>query len=178
MRDTRSSKENKVYRLLNASTGAIVISRSVTVVGNAESVPVNPQSESTPCMIDVLGEGDDDEEIEDRSLTDMVNTHRSESQRSVLVGIEPTERPTGAIPTRQSRIPGRDGGKEAHVRPVRKKQAIRRYKTRLSKPASRPINLTDFEGDQNSMYGFSAKDDGESGLTYDQVLQIKLKENG
>ena len=96
------------------------------------------QSESTPCVIDVLGEGDDDEEIIDRSLTDGVNTPRSGSPRIVPVGTEPTERPTGAIPTRQSSTPGRDGEKNTRTTSAQEtgNEAVR---TRLSKPAPRPI---------------------------------------
>ena len=84
---------------LDTSTGAIVISRSVTFAKTAEIMPINPQSDSTSCVINVLGEGDDDEEMNLTSMDDGVNTPRSGSPGSVRVGTEPTERPFGAIPT-------------------------------------------------------------------------------
>ena len=85
---------------LDASTRAIVISRSVTFAENADSMPIKPQSESTPYVIDVLSEGDDVENMDVTSTDDVVNTPRSGSPRSVRVSTEPTERPSGAIPTR------------------------------------------------------------------------------
>ena len=170
------SKEHKAYRLLDANTGAIVISRSVIFAENAESLPVKPQIESTPFVIDVSGEGDDDEEMDDTSMDDGVNTPRSGSPRSVRAGTELTERPTGAVPTRQSSTPGRDGEEESHVRPVRKKQAIRRYEQEFANMRRGEFNLDDYEAGYDAQYCFSAEEDGESASTYEQVLQSRYKD--
>ena len=79
------SKEHKAYRLLEASTGAIVTSRSVTF---AENKTMKPLSDSTLCVIDVLGEDDSDTKMEDTSTG--VSTPRSGSPRSERFYPDPT----------------------------------------------------------------------------------------
>ena len=79
------SKEHKAFRLLDASTGAIVTSRSVTF---AENRTMKPLSDSTLCVIDVLGEDDSDTKMEDTSTG--VSTPRSGSPRSERFNPDPT----------------------------------------------------------------------------------------
>ena len=88
----------------------------------------------------------------------------------------PIDRPTGAIPTRQSSTPGRDGEQESNVRPVRKKQAIRRYEQEFTNLKRGTFNLDDYDASYEAQYCFSAEEDGESASTYDQVLRSKYKE--
>ena len=103
------SKQHKAYRLLNASTGSVFISRSVTF---SEQVAVQPRSDSTPCVIDVVGEQEENTPPSYTSSNDGIHTPESGSPRVTTVRTGPTDRPADAVPTRQSSTPGRDGEQE------------------------------------------------------------------
>ena len=81
----------------------------------------------------------------------------------------PMDRPAGSIPTGQLSTPGRDGEQESNVRPVRKKQAIRRYEQDFTNLKRGTFNLDDYDSSYEAQYYFNAEEDGESASTYDQV---------
>ena len=168
------SKQHKAYRLLNAGTGAIVISRSVTFTDNTA---VQRSNNNTPCVIDVVGDDEEGQGPSDTPAHDGYHTPVTGSPRVSPNNLGPEERPSGAIPTRQSSTPGRDGEQESHVRPVRKKQAITRYEQEYPNLRRGEFNLDDYEADYNAQYCFSAEDDGESASTYNQVLQSEYKDD-
>ena len=62
------------------------------------------------------------------------------------------------------------------MRPVRKKQAIRRYEQEFTNLKRGTFNLDDYDASYEAQYCFSAEEDGESASTYDQVLRSKYKE--
>ena len=79
------AKDHKSYQRLNRITEAIAILRSVTF---AENRTMKPLSDSTLCVIDVLGEDDSDTKMEDTSTG--VSTPRSGSPRSERFNPDPT----------------------------------------------------------------------------------------
>ncbi|CAI5712611.1 unnamed protein product [Peronospora destructor] len=168
------AKQHKAYRLLDASTGEIVISRSVTF---DEDAAVQPRTSGTPCVIDVVSDGEENQEPINTSSNDGTHTPITGSPRVTPVRAGPVERPAGAVTTRQSSTPGRDGKQESYVRPVRKKQTIRRYEQDFPNLRRGEFNLDDYEAEYDAQYCFSAEEDGESASTYDQVLQSKYKED-
>ena len=95
-------------------------------------------------------------------MHDGIRTPEIGSPRSSSVSGGIDERPTGAVPTRLSSTPGRDGEQESHVRPVHKKQAITRYEQEFPNLRLGEFNIDDYE----AQYCFSAEEDGESASTY------------
>lgn len=127
--------------------------------------------------MDVMGKGAERQASSDASINDDIHTPTSGSPLVTPIGTAPAERPTGAIPTRQSSTPGRDGEEESHVRPVRKKQAIKRYEQEFPNLRRGEFNLDDYEADYDAQYCFNAEEDGENASTYEQVLQSKYKDD-
>nr|CCA21916.1 PREDICTED: copia proteinlike putative [Albugo laibachii Nc14] len=165
------SKQHKAYRLLNASTGAIVISRSVTF---AESATTFPRRVNTPGVIDVVGDGEQDQDMHDESTRKSFHTPPTGPRPDQTQDIpELSEIPTGAIPKQRSGTPGRDGKQESHVRPVRKKQAITRYEQEF--PSMRQGEAKIDEDDYDALYCFNANEEGESASSYEQVLKSNYK---
>ena len=68
--------------------------------------------------------------------------------------------------------------RKTHVRRVRKKQAMRRYEQDFPNLRRGQSNLTDFEGDQDAMYCFSAEDDGESVRHTIKFYKASTRKNG
>ena len=166
------AKQHKAYRLLNTTTGKVFISRSVTF---AETAVDQPRKVATPSVIDVVGDGEDNPDPSDRATSDEgICTPVPGSPIMTPDSTEPMDRPDGAIPTLQSSTPGRDGEQGSNVRPVRKKQAIKRYEQEFPN-LRRAFNLDDYDASYEAQYCFSAEEDGESASTYDQVLQGKYK---
>ena len=61
------------------------------------------------------------------------------------------------------------------MRPVRKKQAIRRYEQAFTNLIRGAFNLDDYDASYEAQYCSNAEEDGESASTYDQVLRSKYK---
>ena len=63
------------------------------------------------------------------------------------------------------------------MRPVRRKQAIKRYEQEFPNLRRGTFNLDDYDASYEAQYCFSAEEDGESASTYDQVLRSKYKDD-
>ena len=86
------------------------------------------RNENKHDIIDVVDDGEDNLDPTDHATSD--EGPRTPTPGSPIMTPDntgPMDRPTSAIPTRQSSTPGRDSEQESYVRPVRKKQAIKRY---------------------------------------------------
>ena len=86
------------------------------------------------------------------------------------------ERPSGAVPSRASSTPGRDGEEEWMVRPIRKKRGVTRYEQEYSNIPRGQFNLEDFEGEYDSYHCFAAEEDGEQAANYEEVMKSKYKD--
>ena len=144
----------------------------------AETAVDQPRKEDTPSVIDVVGDGEDNQDPRDHATSDEgICTPVPGSPIMTPDSTEPMDRPNGAIATLQSSTPGRDGKQESNVRPVRKKQAIQRYEQDFPNLRRGTFNLDDYDASYESQYFFSADEDGESASTYDQVLRSKYKDD-
>ena len=136
-----------------------------------------PHSKYAPSVIDVVGEGEDDQDPSDHATSDEGTcTPVPGSPIMTFDSTGPMDRPTVARTTRQSSTPGRDGEQESNVRPVRKKQAIKRYEQEFPNLRRGTFNLDDYEASYGAQYCFSAEEDGESASTFDHVLKRKYKD--
>ena len=61
------ANQHKAYRLLDTTTGKVLISRSVTF---AENVVDHPRKQETPSVIDIVGDGEDNRDPSDRATSD------------------------------------------------------------------------------------------------------------
>ena len=151
------------------------VSRSVTFV---ETAVEQPRNEGTPSVIDVVEDVDDIQDLSDHATSDEGTcTPVPGSPIMTPNSTVPMDRPTGAVTTRQSSTPGRDGEQESNVRPVRKKQAIKRYEQEFPNLRRGTFNLDDYDASYEAQYCLSAEEDGESASTYDQVLRSKDKDD-
>ena len=101
------AKQHKDYRLFDTTTGKVFISRIVTF---AETVVELPHSEDTPSVIDVVGNGEDNQDPSDHATSDEgTSTLVPASSIMTYDSTVLMDRPTGAITTRRPSTPGRDG---------------------------------------------------------------------
>ncbi|CEG40859.1 uncharacterized protein PHALS_11038 [Plasmopara halstedii] len=169
------SMQHNAYRLLNESTKAIIISRSVTFAENAPTIKTHRQGE--PSLIDAVGDDEHDQEPSDTTAKESYQTLPT-GPRGTPTRVEEVlnERSRGAVPTQHSSTPGRDGENESHVRPVRKKQAVLRYEHEFPNLRRGEFSLDDYEAEHDTLNCFSAEDAGESSSTFEQVQQSKYRD--
>jgi len=135
------------------------------------------QSKSTPSVIDLVDNSEENQVPNDVPTSGSYQTPPTGPRMEPMhVEGEPSDRPTGAVPTQRSSTPGRDSENEERVRPVRKKQAVVRYEQEFPNLRRGEFNLDDYEAEYDAAYCFNAEDDGESASTYEQVLQSKHKD--
>lgn len=115
----RYSTQHKAYRLLDASAGAIVISRTVTFVKHVPTIVARKQC--APSVIDIAGDEEHDQEpcnTTARKSSQIPPMEPSVTPTHVIR--ELTKRPGGAVPTQGSSMPGRNSENKSHVQSVRK----------------------------------------------------------
>ncbi|CEG39169.1 retrotransposon unclassified [Plasmopara halstedii] len=169
------SKQHKAYRLLNQSTKAIIISRSVTFAENAPTIKTHRQG--APSLIEVVKDDEHDQEPSDTTARASYQTP-PKGPRGAPACVEEVlnERSRGAMPTHRSGTPGRDSENESYVRMARKKQAVLRYEHEFPNLRRGNFSLDDRETEHDALYCFSAEDDGESDSTFEQVQQSKYRD--
>ncbi|CEG48196.1 retrotransposon unclassified [Plasmopara halstedii] len=169
------SKQHKAYRLLNESTKAIIISRSVAVAENAPAMKTHRQG--APSLIDVVGDDKHDQESSDTKARESYQTPPT-APRGTPTRIEEVlnERSRGSVPTQRSSTPGRDDENESHVRLVRKNHAVLRYGHDFPNLRHGKFGLGDYEAGHDALYCFSAEDDGESTSTFEKLQQSKYRD--
>ena len=164
-------KKHKAYRLLNADNGLIVISRSVTFsehpVLKTSQKPVENEFDITEDE-DVTTPSSDEVEVETPDAEEAFQTPPMRAHQARMHGIQ--ERPLGAIPSRASSTPGREGEEEWMVRPIRKKRGVTRYEQEYPNLPRGRFNLDDFEGEHDSFHCFTAEEDGEQAANYEEVM--------
>ncbi|KAL4099935.1 hypothetical protein PRIC1_007732 [Phytophthora ramorum] len=165
------AKQSKAYRLLNASDGSIVVSRSITFAEHSSDKVATEKGD----VIDIIGEDDDKDTQDEQGVDDGFRTPTMESQQ------EPQQSehagPTHAVPTRGSSTSGRDGQEEWMVRPERKRRGVVRYQDEYTGAQRGHFNLDDFEAEWDSLYCLHAEDDdGEHAVSYEEVLRSKYKD--
>ena len=170
-------KNPKAYRLLNANDGSIVISRSVTF--SKHPVLKTPKNQAQQSFDigdeeDMSTPSDDEVEMETPADEDVLQTPPMRGRQAPEH--DDHERPNGAIPTRASSTPGRDGEEEWTVRPIRKKRGVTRYEEEFTNMPRGRFNLDDFEGEYDSYHCFAAEDDGEQAATYEEVMKSRYKD--